>query len=62
MNHQGVMHVACRTGAEQAAILSRHYVFGQTKHEAGVERDTQATGEGAENQQQIPRQVQILTS
>ena len=33
---------------EQAAILSRHYVFGRTKHEAGVERDTRATGEGAE--------------
>ena len=31
----------------QAAILSRHYVFGRTKHEAGVERDTRATGEGA---------------
>ena len=41
------MHVACRTGTEQAAILSRHYVFGRTKHEAGVERDTRATGEGA---------------
>ena len=47
MRVEGVMHVACRTGTEQAAILSRHYVFGRTKHEAGVERDTRATGEGA---------------
>lgn len=48
MNHQGVIHVACITGTEQAAILSRHYVFWRTKHEAGVERDSRATGEGAE--------------